>query len=316
MTTPHWWQTEGQDALGNTAYRCTLCFHKCLIERDTVGRCGVRGADENGFISPCLGWFSTTQIESIEKMPLFHFQPGTDIFSVGGMGCNMFCSFCREHHLAHPRKRLTFEQLTPGALLRQVVEVNLTSVGYTFNEPLMQAEFIVETAPMARERKIATVLKSNGMFSDTVLEDLIPWIDAINIDIKTFNKKKYAQLGGSLRTVQGVISRLVNAGIHTELTTLVVPGISDDRDEFAEMVDWLAELSTNIPLHISRYFPAHKYSEPATEMNVLTTFRNIAKGRLRHVHLSNVHEGTTTGGFGALEKTRDPGEAVLLDSED
>ncbi len=316
MTTPHWWQTEGQDADGNPVYRCTLCFHKCLIEIGTVGRCGVRGADDNGFISPCLGWFSSTQVDPIEKKPLYHFQPGTEIFSLGGMGCNMFCPFCQNHHLAHPRKRLLFEQMTPSAMLTQVVELNLTSVAYTYNEPLMQAEFIVEAAPMARERKIATVLVTNGMFSDTALEDLTPWIDAVNIDLKTFNKKKYAQMGGSLKAVQNTITRMVNAGIHVELTNLVVPGVSDDRDEFVEMVDWVAALSTNIPLHISRYFPAHKYKEPPTDVNLMTTFRNIAKGRLRHVHLGNVHEESTPGARASIEKVRAPGESIMLDSED
>ncbi|UQZ91045.1 hypothetical protein C4J81_18205 [Deltaproteobacteria bacterium Smac51] len=310
MTTPHWWQTEGTDSDGQPVYRCSLCAHKCRIEVGTVGRCGVRGADENGFISPCLGWFSACAVDPIEKKPLLHFQPGTQIFSLGSMGCNMFCPFCQNHHLAHPRKRLSFEQLTPTALLTQVVEQNLTSVAYTYNEPLLQAEFIVEAAPMARERKIATVLVTNGMFSDTALEDLTPWLDAVNIDLKTFNKKKYAQMGGSLKAVQNTISYMAQAGIHVELTTLVVPGISDDRDEFAELVDWVAGVSNNIPLHISRYFPANKYHEPPTDVNLMKTFHNIAKGRLRHVHLGNIHVEASPG------RDRTNIEDGLDDSED
>jgi pyruvate formate lyase activating enzyme len=194
--------------------------------------------------------------------------------------------------------------------------MNLTSVAYTYNEPLMQAEFIVEAAPIARERKIATVLVTNGMFSETALEDLTPWIDAVNIDLKTFNRKKYAQMGGSLKAVQHSISHMVKAGIHVELTNLIVPGISDDRDEFAEMVEWIAALSTNIPLHISRYFPAHKYTEPPTDVNLMKTFRNMAKGRLRHVHLGNVRDESNLGPINTIENGHDEKESLILDREE
>jgi pyruvate formate lyase activating enzyme len=169
---------------------------------------------------------------------------------------------------------------------------------------------------MARERKIATVMVTNGMFSETALEDLTPWLDAVNIDLKTFNSKKYAQMGGSLKTVQHTISHMVNAGIHVELTNLIVPGISDDREEFAEMVEWIAALSTNIPLHISRYFPAHKYTEAPTDVNLMNSFRNLAKGRLRHVHLGNVHDEPAQGSKTTIENGLGEDESLILDSED
>lgn len=284
-----WWKIKEMDDRGRPSqYQCNLCFHQCLITPGTVGRCGMRGADETGFISPGLGNFYAFAVDPMEKKPLYHFQPGTQIFSVGGLGCNMNCPFCQNHHLSHPHKRLPFQPLTPADMITQVVERNLKSVAYTYNEPLLQAEFILETAPLARERDIATVLVTNGMFSEESLKDITPWVDAANIDLKTFNAHRYAQMGGSLTAAQRAIRHMAKAGVHVEVTTLVVPGVSNDIDEFDQLVEWLASVSKEIPLHVTRYFPAYNYAEPPTDLDLMETFRNVAKGRLTHVHLGNV----------------------------
>jgi pyruvate formate lyase activating enzyme len=161
-------------------------------------------------------------------------------------------------------------------------------VAFTYNEPTLQAEYILEAAPLLKNEGIAIVLVTNGMFSAEALNDLAPWIDAANVDVKTFDSAAYATLGGSLDAVKTNVARLTREGVHVELTNLVVPHISDSQQDFARMVDWIAGLSAELPLHISRYFPAHKYTAPPTDVSLMKTFESIARSKLKHVHLGNV----------------------------
>ncbi len=289
---PRWWQAEAapKDHDQGTVYHCGLCFHQCRIPAGGWGYCGARGVDESGFISPCLGHFSSCAVDPIEKKPLFHWRPGTRIFSLGSLGCTMHCPFCQNHGIARPDENSRPEMiwLSPEDLRAKVGRMGLLSVAYTYNEPILQAEYILAAAPGLKELGIATVLVTNGMFSPEALADLIPVIDAANVDLKTFNPLMYAKLGGSLEAVKSTVAHLCKAGIHVELTTLVVPGISDDPDEFIALADWVASVSPDIPLHISRYFPAHQYTAPPTDLVLLRRFQELAKARLRHVHLGNV----------------------------
>jgi pyruvate formate lyase activating enzyme len=178
--------------------------------------------------------------------------------------------------------------LSPPDLARSVKREGLSSVAYTYNEPTLQAEYVLQAAPLLREAGIASVLVTNGMLSAEARDELTPWIDAVNVDVKTFDPVKYAALGGSLDVVKENAAGWVRAGVHVELTNLVVPGISDSREDFARMVDWIAEISPQVPLHISRYFPAHKYSAPPTSVALLKEFATIAGRKLTKVHLGNV----------------------------
>lgn len=285
---PRWWQKEvGPDGLTDV-YHCGLCFHECRIPVGRVGLCGARGAGEDGFVSPYLGYFSSSAVDPIEKKPLHHWRPGNRIFSLGSAGCNMRCPFCQNHDIARPSVPLTLTALTPEELTAKVKSLDLDSVAFTYNEPALQAEYIMAAAPLMREQGIATVLVTNGMFSPKALRDLTPLIDAANVDLKTFNPLAYTELGGSLEAVKNTIVYFLKDGVHLELTTLVVPDISDEVDEFAALVDWVADLSPDVPLHISRYFPAAGYKAPATDLNLLNRFRDLASAKLHYVHLGNV----------------------------
>ena len=284
---PRFWRLEAKDE-GREVFRCELCFHGCRIPAGTMGYCGARGADETGFISPYLGRFTSGAVDPIEKKPLYHWRPGSLILSLGSLGCTMRCPFCQNHSIAQPRGRVPLTGLPARDLLARALDLKLSAVAYTYNEPTLQAEYILGAAPLLKEAGVATVLVTNGLFSAPLLEELIPWLEAANVDLKTFNPDIYADMGGSLEVVKNNVARLVQAGVHIELTTLAVPGLSDDQDEFAALVDWIAGLSPQIPFHISRYFPAHKYAAPPTDLNLLRRFQQVAEERLDHVHLGNV----------------------------
>lgn len=286
--------TSGTDAAAAAdAARCELCFHACLIPAGKAGYCRVRTYDGQTLRSPYLGKFCSMAVDPIEKKPLHHWRPGTFIYSLGSLGCNMRCPFCQNHSIAQPdfaapNRLPRLAEIPPQALVAKVRELGLDSVAYTYNEPTLQAEYIIEAAPLLKEAGIATVLVSNGMYSEALLRDLAPWVDAANIDLKCFNAKIYAGMGGSLETAMAAVPFLLQAGTHVELTNLVVPGLTDSPEEFTAMADWIASISPDIPLHISRYFPANKYRHPPTPLPLLQNFAAIAKAKLRHVRVGNV----------------------------
>lgn len=283
-----WWQG-GYDPAGTlTEAVCGLCFHGCRLTVDKAGLCGVRRCTPAGLESPCLGRFSSRAVDPIEKKPLAHWRPGSWIFSLGSLGCTMRCPFCQNHHIAQPQKAVPLKELDHRHLATAVRKLGLSAVAYTYNEPALQAEYILAAAPLLREAGIATVLVTNGMFSPALVRELAPWIEAANVDLKTFSPRAYAALGGSLDVVRDNILFLADAGVHLELTTLVVPGISDAEEDFLRAVDWVAALSPDLPLHISRYFPAHAYAAPPTDISLLQRFAALARQKLAHVHVGNV----------------------------
>ena len=286
-----WWKSQED---GGAA--CGLCFRGCRIPEGGVGFCGVRFNRGGKLVSPWLGRFCARAVDPIEKKPLAHWRPGSLIYSLGSVGCTMDCPFCQNWQIARPGATVcegpdSVPVLTPEDLVREVRDLGLDSVALTYNEPTLQAEYILAAAPLLKEAGIALVLVTNGAMSREASEALIPCLGpegAANIDLKSFTAEGYRKLGGDLETVKGNIAAWVQAGVHVELTCLVVPGISDDEKEFAAMTDWIAALSPDIPLHVSRYFPRRFYSAPPTDVELLRARAEIARGKLRRVHLGNV----------------------------
>ena len=269
--------------------KCGLCFRGCVIPKGGSGYCGARHWSGEGFTSPYLGRFSSCAVDPVEKKPFYHWRPGTLIFSLGSLGCNMKCPFCQNHAIAQPSGGgIPLAEIPPDELVRQVLSRKLSAVAYTYNEPTLQAEYILEAAPLLKNAGIASALVTNGMFSREALSDITPWIDAANVDVKTFDAEKYTVMGGSLGVVRENVEYMVRSGVHVELTNLIVPGISDSPDGFERMVDWIAGISPDIPLHISRYFPAHRYSAPPADIGLMRRFESSARRKLKRVHLGNV----------------------------
>ena len=284
MIEPRWWRMSADGA----AAVCGLCFHNCRVRRGSFGICGARKFSDDGFSSPHLGKFVSVAVDPIEKKPLRRWRPGTYILSLGGLHCNMQCPFCQNHSIAHPLGSMREREITPAQLAELARGSSLEAVAYTYNEPSIQAEYIFEAAPVLKERGIATVMVTNGMFGEAVCEEAIKCVDAMNIDVKVFDRGTYRKLGGSLDVVMRNVRRLVDGGVHVELTNLVVPGVSGAEADFAEMVSWITEVSSETPLHISRYFPAYQYREEPTDARVINRFRDIAREKLKYVYTGNV----------------------------
>lgn len=291
---PRWWTLEdiGPKDKNKNAARCDLCIHACLIPEGKSGFCRVRLFDGKELRSPYLGRFSSIAVDPIEKKPLYHWRPGSLILSLGSIGCNMRCPFCQNCSIAQPDmgRPPALTDLTPEKLVETARRHGLEAVAYTYNEPALQGEYILAAAPILREAGIATVLVTNGIYTQSLLNDLAPIVDAANVDLKAFNEEAYKKMGGSLQAVQRAIEHFFRSGTHLEVTTLVVPGLSDSPEEFAEQCSWLASVSPEIPLHISRYRPAHTFTAPPTPIAVLEEFAGIARAKLRHVHIGNVPE--------------------------
>ncbi len=290
MMQARWWKKNGD------VVSCNLCFRGCNIKQEYAGKCGVRFNENGNLISTCLGRFCACAVDPVEKKPLFHWNSGKFIYSLGSVGCTMDCPFCQNHSIAFPAKYLyektaKTSELTVHKLIKNVKELGLNLVAFTYNEPTLQAEYICEAAPALHEAEIFVALVTNGAMSHESAADLLSCLnenDAANIDIKAFNSDIYKKLGGNLDTVKENIKSFVNAGVHVELTNLVVTGLNDNAEEFTAMVDWIASISNEIPLHITRYFPARNYYELPTDIEILYSFASIAKEKLKYVHIGNI----------------------------
>ena len=290
MIKARWWKKNGN------IISCNLCFRKCNIMQGCSGKCGVRFNENGNLVSPFLGKFCASAVDPVEKKPLFHWNSGSFIYSLGSVGCTMDCPFCQNHHIAFPSRNLYERtagtpELEVHELVMNVKESGLNSVAFTYNEPTLQAEYICEAVPVLHEAGISAALVTNGAMSHESAADILSCLnenDAANIDIKAFSHKIYQKLGGDLDTVKGNIEAFTSAGIHVELTNLVVTGLNDNHEEFSAMIDWIASMSNKIPLHVTRYFPARNYHESSTSIETLRSFASIAKGKLKYVHMGNV----------------------------
>ena len=257
-----------------------------------MGFCRTRRNDEGKIESLSYGLFTSLALDPIEKKPLYHFHPGSMILSVGSFGCNMRCPFCQNYTISQGGVEEVRWQLSPTQFVEIAQETkqkqDSIGVAFTYNEPLLSYEYLLDTIPLLQQAGQKVVLVTNGQIELAPLQELLPFVDAMNIDLKTFSAAKYESLGGSLDTVKQTIKMAVEKGVHVEVTTLVVPGISDDIVEFTAEIEWLANIDRSIPLHLSRYFPRYQYTAAATSVDVLYVLQQIAQKKLRYVHLGNV----------------------------
>ncbi len=273
--------------------RCRLCPHLCNISPGKYGICGARKNSEGELFSINYGKIRAA-IDPVEKKPLFHWRPGSMIFSIGTFGCNLFCPFCQNAHLSRSRNGSGLECADPDDVLGMVIESGINSVAFTYNEPSIWFEFVLETSRLLRSNAIATVLVTNGYICPDPLEILLQTTDAMNVDIKGFSDETYSRLGGSLEPVLNTIYYAWSKKIHVEVTHLVVPGINDSFEEFRSMIGWLKDVSPAIPLHISRYFPAYEWDRPPTAMKELQLRIDLASRHLDFVYSGNIGGANNT----------------------
>lgn len=269
---------------------CLLCPQHCLLKPGQTGRCHARANREGEIVSVTYGEVAAWHFDPVEKKPLYHFYPGSWIFSVAGYGCNLSCTFCQNYEISQTRQ--AGRTVKPAELADMARE----SLGlcFTYSEPTVWFEMIRDTAPLVKAWGGKIVLVSNGMMEPRFLEELIPWLDAVNIDIKGFREEFYQKYcGGQLAWVLNNVERLAGR-VHVEITTLVIPGANDKPDEMKALGKWLGNLNSPVAWHLSRYFPAYRMQAPPTEVKNLEYLWQVATEEVSYVYLGNVSGGNTT----------------------
>ncbi len=274
---------------------CEVCFRHCDIEEGALGACKARTCLDGVVVAANYGRVTALALDPIEKKPLARFCPGSKILSYGSYGCNLFCPFCQNYDISRTdgSEFEAEDKLTPEALADIAYKFRdrgNIGVAYTYNEPLVSYEFVRDTARLVKEKGMKNVLVTNGTAELPVLEEILPFIDAMNVDIKSMSEKTYRDvLKGDLATTKAFIERAVK-DCHVELTMLIVTDMNDSEEEMRELVDWISGLEggKEIPLHISRFFPRYKMTDrPATDIGKIYKLAEIARGRLKYVYTGN-----------------------------
>ena len=271
---------------------CQVCMHHCSLVEGQVGRCGARKRQGEKIASINYGRISAMALDPIEKKPLNMFRPGSMVLSVGSFGCNLSCPFCQNHGISMQKGSMAGtvyvspEELAEKALAYQ--RSGNIGVAYTYNEPLVGWEYVRDTARLVKEHGMENVLVTNGSATLEVLAAILPYIDAMNIDLKGFRAGYYQKLGGDLETVKPFIVHAA-ASCHVELTTLVVPGENDSEAEMEEEAKWIASaVGKDVPLHVTRFFPRYKMAgRDATKAEAAYRLADVARRHLRHVWVGN-----------------------------
>lgn len=270
--------------------QCGLCFHRCSLDEGRTGLCHAR-ANRGGRIVPLgYGRLTSLALDPIEKKPLRHFHPGSLILSAGSFGCNLRCPFCQNAEISMAGAEFPTREYTPEALAQLALALKPRGnigVAYTYNEPLVGYEYVRDCAALAREAGLLNVLVTNGTIEDAPWRQLLPLIDAVNIDLKGFSEDWYRSLGGDLETVKRSIATAAQF-CHVEVTTLIVPGGNDGEGEMRALSCWLASVSPDIPLHVSRFFPRHLMTDrPPTPVETVYRLAETARERLNFVYTGN-----------------------------
>ncbi len=274
---------------------CQVCMHRCTLSPGQTGLCGARKNENGKIVCANYGRITSLALDPIEKKPLKHFRPGSLILSVGSYGCNLRCPFCQNHEISMAGEGDVHSPYVPPQRLADLAlewkerdGAGNIGIAYTYNEPLVGWEYVRDTARLVKENGMANVLVTNGTAAPEILEELLPLIDAMNIDLKGFRAEYYRKLGGDLDTVKTFIARAVTA-CHVELTTLIVPGENDSPEEMEAQARWIADLNPEIPLHITRFFPQyHMLDRKPTEIQSLRQLAETAGQYLTNVSPGNV----------------------------
>ncbi|MDD5769428.1 MAG: AmmeMemoRadiSam system radical SAM enzyme [Candidatus Gracilibacteria bacterium] len=283
--------------------QCTCCNHYCTIKNSQTGKCGIR-QNINGKLYLLVHSQSVAiNVDPIEKKPLFHFLPGTKIFSFGTVGCNFFCKFCQNWDISQTRLSNTPDienkgtYLPPENIIKYCKENNIQSIAYTYNEPTIFFEYAYDTMILARKNNIKNVFVSNGFQSKEFWEKASGLIDAINIDLKGFSEEFYKNVCGA--RLKPILENIEFVAKHTniwqEITTLIIPGENDKDSDFLEIANFTKNISDEIPWHISAFYPNYKMTQtPVTPFETLKKAYEIGKKvGLKYIYIGNIGDSKT-----------------------
>jgi len=278
--------------LKDSTLLCELCPHFCEINLEETGLCGVRKNIYEVLYSTNYGRAVSVNIDPIEKKPLYHYYPGDKVLSLGANSCNFTCSFCQNYTISQIKVGTT--EITPENLLKLTRKNFCNFVAFTYTEPITWYEYVLDASKYLQENGVKTIMVTNGYINQKPLRKLLPYISAWNIDLKAINDYFYAKnCGGSLEPVLKTI-RTVAKKSHLEITNLLIPGENDSGNDVYKLVDFIADVDPNIPLHISRYFPHYKMQKHPTPVKTLDFAREIAMRKLKYVYLGNIQHDSRT----------------------
>jgi len=290
------------DRITEGRVHCRLCSHCCIIADGERGICNVRRNDAGTLVSLVYERIVARDVDPIEKKPLFHFYPGTRAYSIATVGCNFTCLHCQNHHLSqYPRVhggRIVGDRVSASEIVADAVEAGCHSIAYTYTEPTIAIETVLEVMQAAREAGLTNVWVTNGYFTAEAAALIIPLLDAANIDLKGISDAMYHEVvGGTVRPVLNSIERLVRSGVWVEVTTLVIPGINDSKDELRWTAEAIRGISPTIPWHVSRFSPAYRMADrEPTPVETLRRASDIGRDAgLQFVYVGNLPgEGEST----------------------
>ena len=273
---------------------CNLCPHRCKLSEGQTGICRVRTNAGGTLQSDNYAKVCSTRFDPIEKKPLYHYYPGSLIYSVGSLGCNLHCKFCQNWEISQTcvEDYPYASHASPDDIVKDASgHHDNIGIAYTYNEPTVWYEFMLDIARLACEKGLKNVVVTNGFIEKQPLQQLIPLIDAFNVDLKAFTEDFYKKVSfASLKPVLDSIKLIKKEGKHLEITNLVITGLNDDENDFHSMVSWIAdETGRDTPFHLSRYFPVYKLENKQTSSETLLRFYEIAKQSLDYVYIGNMH---------------------------
>lgn len=269
--------------------RCKICPHNCIIDENKFGICKVRTIKDNIPVAVNYGEVTSMAVDPIEKKPLYHFKPSKDILSVGSYGCNMTCSFCQNYEISQGKPQTQYASIEKLAEIINGIENN-AGIAFTYNEPFMWYEYMYDTAKEIKESNSDTsvVVVTNGYINEEPLIRLLPYVDAMNIDLKGYTNRYYNNIcGAKLEPVLETIKRCSDK-CHVEITTLLVSEENDSLEEARQIAEFIASVNENIPLHLSRYFPRYKMENEATKIEKIKDAQSEAEKYLKHVYIGNI----------------------------
>ena len=279
---------------------CDVCFRQCKIEEGSTGFCGARTCRDGKIVAANYGRFTALALDPIEKKPLKMFHPGAQILSLGSYGCNLRCPFCQNSGISWSQKAFEYkdkaEYYEPEEIVKTALQLRPRGnigLAFTYNEPLIGYEFVRDTAKLSKEAGMQNVLVTNGTATQKVLNEISPYIDAMNIDLKAFTDNFYHDfIDGDFQMVKDFITAAAKS-CHVELTTLIIPGENDSEEEMKELSAWIAALENQfnkkIPLHITRFFPTFKLTDrEPTPVTTIMRLVEVAKENLEFVFAGNI----------------------------
>lgn len=276
------------EKLEDQKVQCRLCPHNCVIPEGKAGICGVRKNEKGILYSLIYEEITSLALDPIEKKPLSRFFPGSFILSIGTKGCNFSCPFCQNWAISKELNAPT-QKVKSEFLIQRAQEVNSLGIAYTYNEPFIWYEFVFDTAKMAQKEGLQNVLVTNGFINQEPLKKLLPFINAMNIDLKSIDEHFYrTACAGSLNPVLETIKES-SKHCHIEITNLIIPTLNDSVESIEKLVNWIYEnVGEVVPLHLSRYHPCYKLGLPMTPVETMRKAEEIAKEKLRYVYLGNM----------------------------